>query len=210
MNADSMDWILVIVRKLCCCFLAAAMVLTQFGCASMPRPTPPAEIFEVMPWSIAPVQDDIVSYDTFHRKIAELKGNILTFHSADTAYAALSRSIDRLDDEQNVTEAKNAQRRVESAGIGALAGSALAVILVTANDDHSNEGYVPEFEPSTGAKLAIGALVVAGGALIGWLAAGAMVGSDVTPEQARRLNGLIAEYNRVLRASTAVRENSTD
>lgn len=189
------------MKKALCGLLACALLLAQFtGCASAPQPTPPAEILEVMPWSIVPVQDDIVSYDTFHRKIAELKGNILAFHAADTAYAALSRAIERLDEDQNVTEADHARRRIESAGIGAIAGSALAIVLVTANSDHANDGYAPRFEPSAGAKLAIGALVAAGGALVGWLTAGAVVGTDVTPEQARRLNSLIVEYNDTLSA----------
>ena len=192
------------MRQPICWSLACALLASQFiGCASVPQPTRPAVIRDNEPWAITPVTDGKANDQSFRDKLAELKGNILKFHAADTAYAQLSRSIDQLDHEQNITGSNNVRIRNKSALIGAPVGAALIVVWLAATATRPNNSY----GPSNGAALAIGLPSGAAvGALAGLLISGAVTGPDVVPQQVRRLNELILQYNETLNA-TKVRDS---
>jgi hypothetical protein len=185
------------MKKLLCSLLATTLVVSQFmGCASIPRLTKPAVIDEKEPSAVVSLSLDSLNYETFHAKVAEIKGKIQKFHDGDPLFIPLSLSIDSLDQTQNNYEIKNSKIRKRSALCGAIVSGALVVGygLYGQSKEKDENGSAIGWMVSMAIIIAspIAALLGSG---FGYIGAAIVRGSDISKIQKQNLQQLIDQYN---------------
>lgn len=170
-----------LVKILCC-----LMIFLQFiGCASMPKPTRPAVIEEGAATTIAPVSPKKIDYQLFHKKIAEVEGNIQKFHPQDSAFLSIHAKTVQLDSMQNENEWKNIKKRKKATIIGAAIPAFIGLMYI-----------IPLAGGDSGPGIIAIPIITAFSCLIG--SVGGLLfstGSDIKREHKEDLAGLINEYN---------------
>jgi len=182
--------------KILCCFV----IFLQFaGCSTLPKPTPPALIYDSEPTSIAPIRPDTLSYNGFRQKIAELKGKIKYNNDGKQEYLSLYNRVVELDSFQIGHEGRNIKIRNRATTIGAIIPLVLvggfAVWGLTEANNGSHDIDAAVIGSISAVALLYIPLFVGIGALVGLFGSGIILGDDIKKEHKEDLVGLINEYN---------------